>query len=582
MKILRRTRQRLKNYGWMHRNSVVGLFALLMAAAVGGFTVIANNNTPPTTLTTRVSSPVTEGDLLSGQWSFLPGARRETGGLRIHAMPFAIVKQDGSSGQANRPINLYGTHLTEASEFTVRVTLAEIKGAVGIQLYGQAPIIADEFRIEPKSIRLHIDGGTLSVSVWDGSKQEPVTTNTGSLTAPLSAHAQVQITRKDNAMQVRVNDGAVLSIADPGIFSEGIVRFGFDAERDSYKITNMNADGVNGKTFKIADSSTLRVSNPDPNGLQSLASKRRPDFMIGGAMALGPLATDRAYAQTALGGNFGALTPENAMKWQFTEPSRNVFDFRESDALVQLAQRHNMKVHGHTLVWGEANPRWVREVPATQLEQVMTNHITKVVSHFKGKMYSWDVVNEPFDDEEWVTLRPHLWYKAMGESYIPKAFHAARAADPNALLFINEYGLEEDGERWDNFLAMVSRLKQQGVPIDGVGFQSHIYERRDKVDANVLRRHIQQLAAIGVKARVSEIDVYSEDGTAVQAQQYSDVLSACLAEPNCVSWTTWGVSDRYNYFIDDDGSVQQGQDFLWSDTMAPTPAIDALRSAITR
>jgi endo-1,4-beta-xylanase len=96
----------------------------------------------------------------------------------------------------------------------------------------------------------------------------------------------------------------------------------------------------------------------------------------------------------------------------------------------------------------------------------------------------------------------------------------------------------------------------------------------------VLRSHIQALAKIGVKSRISEMDVYSDSGTAVQSQQYSAILQACLAEPNCISWTSWGVTDRYDYFKDDDGSIQQGEDFLWNADLKPTPAVDVLRQLL--
>ena len=133
-----------------------------------------------------------------------------------------------------------------------------------------------------------------------------------------------------------------------------------------------------------------------------------------------------------------------------------------------------------------------------------------------------------------------------------------------------------DHRRWDAMLGLVTKLKKQGVPIDGVGFESHVYTAADKINGSVLRKHFQQLAAVGLKARLSEMDVYSEDGQAVQASQYSQVLAACLNETNCISFGSWGVSDRYDWFKDDDGSVQQGQDLLWDNNMQPTPAVGAM------
>jgi endo-1,4-beta-xylanase len=313
---------------------------------------------------------------------------------------------------------------------------------------------------------------------------------------------------------------------------------------------------------------------------------------MGAAMALGSAVSDPAYATVAFGGTFGSMTTENALKWQFVHPQENTYTFQEGDALVVLAKRHNMKIHGHALVFGEANPRWVQDLPVAteadkdKVKQVMLDHIKTVVGHYKDKMSTWDVVNEPladndnFDTDNGYTLRRHKWYQAMGQDYIAQAFQAAHAADPKAKLFINEYGMEEDGERWDTMYALVSQLKSQGVPIDGVGFQSHVYESGDRISAVVLRKHMQQLAKIGLLSRVSENDVYSDDGQTVQAQQYADVFSACLHEPSCISYTTWGVSDRYDTFRDDDGSIQYGQDFLWSDTMTPTPAVTKLQALL--
>lgn len=579
-------RHRTSDWIKQRRTAVISSAAALVVAGIGGFILLTHGTSAPihsqTKLTTYSSDPLKEGDLLAGQWDYLPGASRLANGLRISAVPFAIVEQNGSGGQANSPINLAGAHLEEASDFAVTATLTDVSGPFAMDLYGQVPVIADEFRVERKTIRLYIKDTVLTLSTWDGTKQDPLATVTYTLPAPLEKDARLQISHTGDMVQVSVNDGPATTIADGGIFNDGSVWFGFDAENNGFTLAGLNAKALGDKTFKIADGSSVSVTNPDPDGLQALAAKKRPGFTVGAAMALGPLTTDKQYATVALGGNFGAMTPENAMKWQFTEPSRGVFDFADGDALVQVAQKHGMKVQAHTLVFGEANPAWVRQLPASELEKAMNDHIAAVVGHYKGKVATWDVVNEPMDDDEWDTLRPHIWYNAMGESYIAKAFTAADKADPDALLFMNEYGLEENGSRWDNFLALVTRLKKQGVPIDGVGFQAHVYANEDKINTRVLQKHIQQLAAIGVKARISEMDVYSDDGARVQAQQYANVFQMCLNEPNCISWTTWGVSDRYDYFRDDDGSIQTGEDFLWNSDMQPTPAVDKIRQLLRK
>jgi endo-1,4-beta-xylanase len=574
----------LKAMSQSHRNAVIGMcVAVAVVGSIGGYMVLADNSAKsPAKVSVHTSATINKNELLGGQWSYLPGSKREDGGLRIQPDSFQIVKQDGSGGQPNPPVNEYGTHLENATDFTATAKLTDVKttGKAALQLYGQVPLVADEFRVERKSIRAELSNDTLSVSLWDGTKQAASVSQALSLPTPVTKDTTLAITHSAGKIKILVNGTAITEISDGNVFADGNVWFGFEATSASFKVTSLEATGVGAATFKTADSSTLRINTPNATGLQALASKKRSDFTVGAAMALAPIVSDPAYAYTAFNGNFGALTPENAMKWQFTEPQQNVFDFKEGDALVQLAKRHNMKVQGHTLVFAEANPAWVRALPASQLEAAMNNHIKKTLTHFKGNVATWDVINEPFDDDEWDQFRPNIWYKAMGESYISTAFKTAHDTDPNALLFMNEYGIEEDGDRWNAFLALVAKLKATGVPIDGVGFQSHVYESADKINPAVLRKHIQQLAALGVKSRVSEVDVYSEDGQGVQAVQFSDIFQACLAEPSCISWTTWGISDRYDFFTDDDGSIQQGNDFLWNEQMKPTPAVTALQKLL--
>lgn len=511
---------------------------------------------------------------VAGQWSYLPGSNRAADGtLTILPTPFAIVEQNGSGGQANPPVNLYGTRLDVYGDFELAFGLrGTADTTASVQLYGSVPIIADEFRIEGRSVRLSLKNGTLTASTWNGSSQTPAQT---SFSYTPADNLELLVTRSGSQLTFTVNDQVVGSISEASVFKGGTLWFGMDAAGgNGWDLTGLNVTGM----AAAHDTTGAAQIARDPASLQGLLDKKRPGLVIGAAMALGPLTADEQYRKTALS-NFGAMTTENALKWQFVHPTQGAYDFHEADALVAIAQQHGLAVHAHTLVFAEANPAWVTALPASQREAAMLDHIKTVAGHYKGKVASWDVINEPFDDENWSSLRPHVWYQAMGDSYIPKALQAARQADPSAKLFINEYGIEEDGDRWNAMLALVTKLKQQGVPLDGVGFQSHVYASTDKINPTVLRKHFQQLAAIGLSARVSEIDVYSEDGQQVQADQFQQVLGACLAEPNCVSYTTWGVSDRYDWFKDE-GTIEQGQDFLWDKNMLPTPAVAALRQLL--
>ena len=531
-------------------------------------------------------------DVLAGQWQYLPGsAAGDQESLRIQPDNFSIVHQDGSGGQPNPPVNLFGTHLETSGSWHVFATLSDVQDSAALQLYGQVPLVADEFRVERKSIRLSFAGSTLTASRWNGTSQTPFTMSLPFSPAP-DHTINLAIAKAGKTLSITINGRLAGIMPEDGSLSTGTVWLGADATKTAWTLSSLQASADAGGHVGLVDTSAMHVNGPDAQGLQTLASRKRPGFVVGAAMALAPAVSDSQYAGVAFGGNFGSLTTENALKWQFVHPTPDTYDFHEADALVALAQRHNMTVHGHTLVFGEANPAWAQALPTAtasdkqHVQDVMTDHIKTVAGHYKGKMSSWDVVNEPLADSETFdpaagqTFRNHIWYRAMGEGYIATAFTAARQTDPQAQLFMNEYGLEFDGERWDAFFALVSKLKAQGVPIDGVGFQSHVYEAGDKIDPAVLRAHIQKLARIGLKSRISEMDVYNDDGQAVQTQQFPAIFQACLAEPTCVSWTTWGVSDRYDFWQDDDGSIQQGADLLWDKRMRPTPAVDAIRQLL--
>lgn len=562
-----------------------GLFLVLCISAW-----LTMHNRPAAEVQQSAREIKDQSSLLDGQWSYMAGATKEKDGLHIFNTGLAIVEQDGSGGQPNPPVNLFGTHLEQVKDFRISATLSHVQGRASLQLYGQPPIIADEFRIERQSLRLSLQDDLLYIDLWDGSGQQPIVSQSAKL-QDVTDKTSVAIRDEGGKIYVSANDKIVAVLPDHEIFALGTVWFGTDATQN-WILSDLQAKPIGDAKLTIADSSTLKVPDNKQISLQQLASARRSGFVIGAAMALTPAATDPSYAQVAFGGNFGGMTTENALKWQFVHPEPNVYTFNEADALVALAKRNNLVVHGHTLVFGEANPRWVQDLPTTTAEQkaavakAMTDHIATVVGHYKGSIQSWDVVNEPladydnFDTDQGHILRHHKWYQAMGEGYISEAFRAARSADPSAKLFINEYGLEENGERWDAFLALVKRLKSAGVPIDGVGFQAHVYNEDDRIPTNELRSHIRQLAKIGLVARISENDVYSYAGTDVQANQYADIFNVCFSEPNCVGYSTWGVSDRYDTYKDDDGNIAYGEDFLWSKTMEPTPAVTKLQSLL--
>ena len=533
--------------------------------------------------------------VLDGSWQYMPGVTKTTNGLLVKPMQFALMQQNGTYGSANPPINLAGIHFENVKgDFIINSNVnLQTSTKATIQLYGQVPIIADEFRLERESVRFDIEKGKLTISFWNGSRQTPAKTFVYAF-APQPTVA-LKIARQRNTLAFTINNKQVGTNNDYGVFKSGKIWFGLDSQGGDWLLSNFQATATNGGTLTIADSSNIQIATHNANGLQAKATKKRPGFLVGTTVALGPLGTDPAYNQIALDNNmFGSVTPENDMKMANLQPLQGVYSFQKADAIVKFAKQNGQKIHGHTLVFGEATPPWFNQLPVTtiadkqKIEQIMKDHITTVVKHFGKDIMSWDVINEPladYDDaDNGQILRNHKWYQAMGEDYISKALTTAHQANPDALLFINEYGLEADGDRWNTFINLLTRLKPKlqanGVPLNqmGIGFQSHIYEAGDKINSIVLKRHIEQLAKLGFKSQISEMDVYNDDGDAIQTQQYTNVFQACLSEPTCIRWNAWIMSDRYDTFIDDDGSIQFGEDGLFEASMKPRPATTAIEA----
>ncbi|QIS09423.1 endo-1,4-beta-xylanase [Nocardia arthritidis] len=493
-------------------------------------------------------------DLLHGHdWTHFAGAEVGADGLRITPLDRKIVRQDGSGGQPNPPVNLRGPRLRIDGDFEVTATMRDIgsRGAY-LQLYSGVPVVYDEWRYEPPSLRFGIAGGKLQVAVWDGRADRPAQTR--SFGADLAGAVTVTVRTDGNIAVLSVDGKEVGSVPDGDIFDGATVWFGADAELGGgWTLTSLTARPEPGRHLSVLDSLAPQES-PGSKSLRVDAAKLSRPFEMGTALASGPLASDAAYRAFAAA-QYGMFTPENDFKPQFLQPRRGVFAFAEADGLIDFARANAMKVHGHTLVWHEALPQWMRKVSGPDaVRQTMFDHIDAVAGHFRGQVAEWDVVNEPISDDpadyangnNGIRSGRNIWFQALGEQYIDEAFRRVRAMDPDAKLYINEYGVEADGRRWDALLALVTRLKERGVPIDGVGFQGHEYTEDDRISGETFRKHVRALAALGMQSRVSEMDVLVEpDEHDIQAKQFAERLAVCKDEPSCTSFSTWGFTDKY-------------------------------------
>ncbi|MBT2488030.1 endo-1,4-beta-xylanase [Streptomyces sp. ISL-96] len=277
---------------------------------------------------------------------------------------------------------------------------------------------------------------------------------------------------------------------------------------------------------------------------------------------------EAAYAST-LNTEFNSVTPENEMKWDALEGTRNSFTFGSADQIVSHAQGRGMKVRGHTLVWHSQLPGWVGGLAATDLRSAMNNHITKVMQHYQGKIHSWDVVNEAFQDGSSGARRSSPFQDKLGNGFIEEAFRTARAADSGAKLCYNDYNTDGVNAKSNAVYNMVKDFKQRGVPIDCVGFQSH-FNSASPVPADY-QQNLQRFADLGVDVQITELDIEGSGST--QAAAYSNVVRACLAVTRCTGITVWGVTDKYSW-------RSSGTPLLFDGNYNKKPAYDAVLSAL--
>jgi uncharacterized protein (TIGR03437 family) len=261
---------------------------------------------------------------------------------------------------------------------------------------------------------------------------------------------------------------------------------------------------------------------------------------------------------------YDMLEAGNAMKWDVTQPTLTTYNFQPGDEIVAFGQQYGMRVRGHNLCWYSQLPGWLSTYAKTattaQMATLLQNHINTVATHYAGQVFAWDVVNEAFSDSSPSVPRDSIWNNQPGidqpgTGYIEQAFRWARAADPNALLFYNEYGIEGPGAKFSAVLAMATDFVNRGVPIDGIGFQMHLSDSGCPngcwPSMAGLAQNMQALAALGLQVHITEMDVKlpvnssglaSATDLAYQAQVYQNVMAVCLEQPNCTAFQLWGIA----------------------------------------
>ncbi len=252
--------------------------------------------------------------------------------------------------------------------------------------------------------------------------------------------------------------------------------------------------------------------------------------------------------------HFDSLTAENEMKWGASEPRPGEFSFAAGDNLVAFAAENGMRVRGHTLVWHSQLAPWVKDLSGAALRAAMLRHIRTLVGRWRGRIAQWDVVNEALSDDGECPLRDSPFLK-LGSGYIDEAFRTAHEADPEALLFYNDYEIEagQGNAKSDAAFRLCARLKEAGVPIHGIGMQMHV-DPRHWPSPGEIQRNIERFAALGLLVEFTEMDVPVGQirGTWDQRLQRQsaiahDIVAACLKVEKCTGITLWGASDATSW-----------------------------------
>jgi endo-1,4-beta-xylanase len=299
---------------------------------------------------------------------------------------------------------------------------------------------------------------------------------------------------------------------------------------------------------------------PELDGPPLRARAAAKGLLFGSAVQQNQLARDPGFA-AVVRREAAIVTPEFELKWASVRPTPSEDRFAEPDRLLEWCAAQGLRMRGHALVWHEALPAWVpRFIDAPAARLLLTEHITKLVRRYAGRLHSWDVVNEAIEPKHGRGdgLRVSVWQAALGPEYIDLAFRAAAAADPSVPLYYNEYGLDcdtpEDEARRRATLGLLERLRARGVPVHGLGIQGHLAGAGKAFDAGRFNRFLDQVAALGYRIMITELDVTdnklpadiaARDGAI--AALTADYLAVACAHPAVDGVVSWGLSDRQTW-----------------------------------
>lgn len=303
--------------------------------------------------------------------------------------------------------------------------------------------------------------------------------------------------------------------------------------------------------------------------LRAEASKQ--DILIGSG-AINPTYLNDSNFAGVLATQFNSLSPENEMKWSFINPAKGHYNWDTLDRLVSFAEDNNMVVKGHGLISSCCNPDFLVNIThPTAFRAAMKTHFEALMHRYEGKMDRWDVVTEALKTQGG-GLNNNTFYQVLGPDYIADAFRIARAASPDAKLFINENLVESLAGKRQELYNLVSRLVAKGVPIDGVALQMHITAVAPK--PGVITEMVNSYKALGLEVTIAEMDVHTLDN-ALETNIYGAVISEAL-DAGITDISFWGFTDKHAYTW-----VQGAKPLIFDQCYKPKSEFYATHTALT-
>lgn len=332
------------------------------------------------------------------------------------------------------------------------------------------------------------------------------------------------------------------------------------------------------------------------------------DFLIGVALKHSEYEQTDPRAVAIVKTQFNSISPENALKWQFVHPEPGKFDFKAADKYVDFGLRHHMFIVGGVLIWYHETPQWVfqdangHRISRSALIARMRKHIFTVVGRYKGKVNGWDVVNEALNPDG--SLYQSQWEKIIGPDYISLAYKFAHEADPKAQLYYNDYNLVIPYKR-AGAVALIRRLKAQGIPITAVGLEAHY--QLGWPTTNSVADAIRDFSALGVKVMISELDINTQPTISIPqaqaaatnvtlrskfsrytnglpnsvetslAKRYANLFKVFVANRNHISRVTfWGVYDGQSWLNNWPVKGRKSYPLVFDRNYHPKPAFYAI------